>query len=84
MLDPIDEARVFPINAYTLGYVRDLSHGSGIDVGLGGQVTINDVPGDLDRSYGNEIPVSFQIFLRVRPSLMGDHQMANHEMGPEK
>jgi hypothetical protein len=70
VLDPIDEERVFPINAWTLGYVRDLAHGNGIDVGLGGQVTINDVPADLDRYYGDDIPISFQVFLRVRPSLM--------------
>jgi hypothetical protein len=65
-----DEDRVFPINAWTIGYVRDLSRGKGIDVGLGAQFTIHDAPGDLDRSYGGEIPFAFQIFLRVRPSLM--------------
>jgi Heavy metal binding domain len=79
VLDPIDEGRVFPINAYTLGYVRDLSHGGGVDVGLGGQVTINDVPGDLDRYYGDQIPVSFQVFFRVRPSLMATHEKATNE-----
>jgi hypothetical protein len=82
VLDPIDEERVFPINAYSVGYVRDLSHGGGIDIGLGGQVTINDVPNYLDRYYGNDIPFSFQVFLRVRPSLMGRHQMTDHEMAP--
>jgi hypothetical protein len=65
-----DEDRVFPINAWTIGYVRDLSRGKGIDVGLGGQITIHDAPDDLDRYYGGEIPFTFQIFLRVRPSLM--------------
>jgi hypothetical protein len=79
VLDPIDEERVFPINGYTLGYVRDLSHGGGIDVGLGGQVTINDAPGDLDRYYGDDVPVSFQVFLRVRPSLMAAHEKAPNE-----
>ena len=71
---------MFPINAFTVGYVRDLSHGSGIDVGLGGQVTINDVPDGLERYYGDEIPFSFQVFLRVRPSLMKVHGMMDHEM----
>jgi hypothetical protein len=84
VLDPIDEERLFPINAYTLGYVRDLSHGGGIDVGLGGQVTINDVPGALDRYYGNDIPVSFQVFFRIRPSLMGNHQMTHEEVPPNE
>jgi hypothetical protein len=74
VLDEIDHERVFPINAFTVGYVRDLSHGGGIDVGLGGQFTIHDVPGGLDRYYGDEIPVAFQVFLRVRPSLMKAHE----------
>src|SRR5438105_904152 len=60
VLDPIDEERVFPINAYSVGYVRDLSHGGGIDVALGGQVTINNVPGDLDRYYSDDIPLAYQ------------------------
>ncbi len=80
VLDPIDEERVFPINAWTFGYVRDLAHGNGIDVGLGGQFTIHDVPADLDRYYGDDVPLSFQVFLRVRPSLMANH----HEMQPNE
>jgi hypothetical protein len=76
VLDEVDHERVFPVNAYTLGYVRDLSHGKGIDVGLGGQFTINDIPGDLERYYGDGVPFSFQVFLRVRPSLMAHHEMA--------
>lgn len=80
VLDPIDEERVFPVNAWTVGYVRDLSHGNGIDVGLGGQVTINGSPNELDRYYGSEVPFAFQLFLRVRPSLMANH----HEMRPNE
>jgi hypothetical protein len=73
VLAPADENKVFPINAYSVGYVRDLSHGNGIDVGLGGQITIDDIPADLDRYYGDDFPFSFQVFLRVRPSLMEHH-----------
>jgi hypothetical protein len=64
--------------------VRDLTHGGGIDVGLGGQFTINDVPDGLDRYYGNDLPCSFQIFLRIRPSLMSDHGMTHGEMAPNE
>lgn len=70
VLDEIDHERVFPVDGYTLGYVRDLSHGNGIDVGLGAQFTIHDVPATLDRYYGDDIPFAFQVFLRVRPSRM--------------
>jgi hypothetical protein len=79
VLDEVDHERVFPIDAYTLGYVRDLSHGNGIDVGLGAQVTIHDVPQDLDRYYGDDIPFTFQVFLRVRPSHMAEHTMSREK-----
>jgi hypothetical protein len=78
VLDEVDHERVFPINAFTVGYVRDLSHGKGIDVGLGGQFTIYDAPDDLDRYYGDDIPFAFQVFVRVRPSLMKGHEMTDH------
>jgi hypothetical protein len=73
VLDEIDHDTVFPINAFSVGYVRDITHGRGIDVGLGGQITIHDVPDRLDYYYGDETPFTFQVFLRVRPSLMSDH-----------
>jgi len=34
VLDAPDESRIFPVSDYTIGYVRDLSHGSGLDIGL--------------------------------------------------
>jgi hypothetical protein len=82
-LSAADEAKVFPIQAYTIGYVRDLTHGSGIDVGLGGQLTINTKPDGLDRYYGDDLPYSFQVFFRVRPSLMSEHAMTSGS-GPAK
>ena len=84
VLDPIDEERVFPIYAYTIGYVRDLSHRNGVDIGLGGQVTINDVPSALDHYYGEDVPFSFQVFFRVRPSLMGGPQMKDRGLPPNE
>ena len=81
VLDEIDHERVFPINGWTLGYVRDVVHGRGMDVGLGGQFTIHNVPDGLDRYYGDEVPYSFQVFLRVRPSLMKDHGMNHGGLG---
>ena len=69
VLNPADELRVFPVSGYTIGYVHDLSHGNGVDVGLGAQFTVNDRPDSLDRYYGNDLGYAFQFFLRVRPSL---------------
>jgi Heavy metal binding domain len=59
---------IFPVNAASIGYVRDLSHGNKIDIGLGGQFTLDFWPSELDRYYGDSPGYGFQIFLRVRPS----------------
>jgi len=86
VLDPQDESRIFPIGGYTIGYVRDLSHGTGVDIGLGTQFTINDRPDRLDRYYGDDLGYAFQFFLRIRPSLHshGAHEHAEHVAGMEK
>ena len=63
-----DLERLFPISGYTVGFVRDLVHNRGIDVGLGAQFTLNDMPDRLEKYYGTDLPYSFQFFLRVRPS----------------
>jgi hypothetical protein len=68
VLDAADESRIFPVSGYTLGYVRDLSHGDGVDIGLGTQFTINDRPDSLDRYYGKNLGYAFEFFLRIRPS----------------
>ncbi|MBV9009883.1 MAG: hypothetical protein JO354_12080 [Verrucomicrobia bacterium] len=59
---------IFPLYSASFGYVRDLTHAKGIDVGLGGQFTISHRPSELNAVYGNELGYGFQIFLRVRPS----------------
>jgi hypothetical protein len=68
VLAKADERKIFPVSAYTIGYIRDLSHGKGIDIGLGGQFTINDRPDSLDRYYGESLGYAFEFFLRIRPS----------------
>jgi len=78
VLKPPDESQIFPISGYTLGYVRDLTHGNGLDIGLGTQFTINDRPDRLDRYYGDDLGYAFQFFLRIRPSL---HTHGGHEHG---
>jgi hypothetical protein len=79
-LELVDKDELFPsasihpayrIGAYTLGGVRDLAQTHAWQFGLGADVTFYSKPAALDSSYGRN-PVSFQIFLRIRPSLM-DH-----------
>jgi hypothetical protein len=86
VLDEQDESEIFPVSGYSLGYVRDLSHGNGIDIGLGTQFTINDRPDSLDRYYGDDLGYAFQFFLRIRPSQHshGAHDPAEHVAGMEK
>ena len=86
VLDPSDESRIFPIGGYTIGYVRDLTHGNGVDIGLGTQFTFNDHPDRLDRYYGDGLAYAFQFFLRIRPSLHnhGGHEQGEHVAGMEK
>jgi Heavy metal binding domain len=78
VLNPTANTRIFPVSAYTIGYVRDLSHGNGLDIGLGTQFTINGRPGTLNRYYGDDLGYAFEFFLRIRPSL---HSHAVHQHG---
>jgi hypothetical protein len=81
-----DLNEIFPVNAVSVGYVRDLSHGKGIDIGLGGQLTIDVWPNELDRYYGSGPGYGFEFFLRIRPSLHSHamHQHDEHIAGMEK
>jgi len=86
VLDEADESEIFPVSGYSVGYVRDLSHGNGIDIGLGTQFTINDRPDSLDRYYGHDLGYAFQFFLRIRPSQHShtEHDHAAHVPGMMK
>lgn len=79
-LELVDKDELFPqaavhpvyrIGAYTFGGVRDLVQNHAWQLGLGGDVTVYSKPAVLDAAYGN-YPVSFQIFLRLRPGLRGN------------
>ena len=77
-LELVDKDELFPeaathpsyrIGAYTFGGVRDFVHNQHWQVGLGGDVTFYSKPAVLDPFYGDN-PVSFHVFIRVRPGLM--------------
>ncbi len=61
---------LFPIGAYTVGYVHDLKITTGTVVGLGGQVTFNTRPASLVRFYGRQTPAGFELFARFRPTAL--------------
>jgi hypothetical protein len=59
--------------ASTVGGVRDLIYDPAWQLGLGADVTFYSKPTVLDLAYGDR-PVSFQIFLRMRPGGSGHHR----------
>ena len=61
----------YRIGAYTFGAERDLAQTRAWQLGLGADVTFYSKPAALDSAYGSN-PVSFQIFLRLRPRLTGE------------
>jgi len=80
-LELVDKDELFPqaaihpvyrIGAYTFGGVRDLAQNRAWQLGLGADITFYSKPAVLNTAYGSE-PVSFQIFLRMRPGKSPGH-----------
>jgi hypothetical protein len=67
------------VGALTVGGVRDLKAPRGFQVGVGADVTFYAVPESLKAMYGSR-PVSFQIFVRVRPPVGPMGRMWNMRM----
>ncbi|MGA9526565.1 MAG: hypothetical protein WBS24_00475 [Terriglobales bacterium] len=75
-LELLDKDELFPddpllpsyrVGAYTLGADRDILKRKVGQLAMGADVTFYSKPSSLNAAYGNN-PVSFQIFLRLRPS----------------
>ena len=82
-LELVDKDELFPsapahpayrIGAYTFGGERDLVQNRAWQFGLGADLTFYSKPAALESTYGSH-PVSFQVFLRMRPGL------SKHEHG---
>jgi hypothetical protein len=74
-LELVDKDELFPqapvhpayrVGSYTFGGVRDVVQQPAWQLGLGADLTFYSKTAALDAAYGNR-PVSFQIFLRLRP-----------------
>jgi len=70
VLDHDLEHDIFWVGACSLGYIRDIVKGKGIDVGLGGMLTVNSNPSGLTPTYGGTTHGGWQLFMRFRPSKM--------------
>jgi hypothetical protein len=78
-IELVDKDELFPdasvhpayrIGGYTFGGVRDILQGALGQLGVGADVTFYSKPSALDSAYGAN-PVSFRVFLRVRPEATG-------------
>jgi hypothetical protein len=69
LLGITDHHPSFRIGAYTLGGARDFYATDKVRLALGGDLTFHSKPDELDVIYGNA-PVSYRMFLRVRPGKM--------------
>ena len=58
----------FWVQAYSLGYLRDIIKNKGVDVGIGGAATFNFNPSEISGFYGGTKHGGWQVFLRFRPS----------------
>ncbi|CAN5467030.1 hypothetical protein BH11ARM2_BH11ARM2_33100 [soil metagenome] len=64
----------YRIDKLTFGTTRDIAHRGGFDFGIGGYLGLYAFPSSLEPFYGKN-PVSFGIYLRIRPSRMGSGEM---------
>jgi hypothetical protein len=68
------------VTAMTAGGVWDLARWKGFETGVGADLTFYGVPDALQTTHGDR-PVSFHVFLRVRPPASHMGRMWNMRMG---
>ena len=70
---------LYNVGGYTLGFIHDLPHPPGRTVlGLGLALTYDTKPASLNAYYGSGNPISFDIYLRARPSAMIGQDTLQH------
>jgi hypothetical protein len=74
-----DDHPSFRIGAYTFGGVRDIWDTDRVSLGIGSDLTFYSKPAILDSLYGNN-PVSWKLFLRIRPGKMDMSMHGMHGM----
>jgi hypothetical protein len=86
LLGIADDHPSFRIGAYTVGGARDLWNTKTVSMAIGSDVSFYSKPSILDQIYGSH-PVSWRLFLRVRPAkvpLGGMHSMHGGMQSPEE
>jgi len=88
LLRAVDRARLgisddhpsFRIGSYTFGGARDIWTTEKISVAIGSDLTFYSKPAILDPIYGDK-PVSWKLFLRLRPARMKMSDTHGHDAG---
>jgi hypothetical protein len=68
--------QLFNVKTLSLGYIRELSRGRGVTLGVGARATVNLLPQPLAAWYGSRAPVGGMVFLRLRPIRSKSHEAA--------
>jgi hypothetical protein len=66
-LSAFPDEQSFIVASLSLGYIRELTRGRGVTIGLGARGTVNFVPSELEAPYGSRTPVAGMVFVRLRP-----------------
>jgi hypothetical protein len=64
-LDAETGGHIFNINAYTVGYTRDIGTFYNVQTGLGANVSAYAIPAAIKPFYGDH-PMGFNVYLRIR------------------
>jgi len=72
LLGITDEHPTFRIGAFTFGGARDIWNTDKASMAIGSDLTFYTKPAVLDQLYGGQ-PVSWKLFLRLRPAKMAGH-----------
>jgi hypothetical protein len=68
----------FRVGGYSFGGARDIWNANKISLALGGDFTFYSKPATLDPVYGRR-PVSWKLFLRIRPARMTSNSQPSHD-----
>ena len=68
------------VGAFTVGAIRRVGRWLGAETGLGVNISTYAVPDALHTTYGSH-PLSFQLFVQIRPHIGGLGPMWNMRMG---
>jgi len=77
LLGITDDHPSFRIGAFTFGAARDLVNNEKVSFAIGSDLTFYSKPAVLDQIYGSQ-PLSWKLFLRLRPAKMSMASMHGH------